>query len=73
MLGVAVVGGAQVHAVVGLGHLYGALPLPTRLVELIQQVVTPAGAVQALSLLLRDQAPERKSESMRDRGRETFI
>lgn len=57
VLGVAVVGGAQVHAVVALGRLDGLLPLPTRLVELIQQVVTATGAVQTLSLLLRCQTP----------------
>lgn len=58
MLGVAVVGGAQVHSVVALGRLDGLLPLPTRLVELIQQVVAATGAVQTLSLLLRCQPPQ---------------
>lgn len=52
VLGVVVVGGAQVDAVVGLGRLDGFLPLVGGLVELVQEVITFASLVQLLCVLL---------------------
>lgn len=53
MLGVVVVGGAQVHTITGLGDFGGFLPLAGGLVELVEKVVAPAFLVQLLSLLLK--------------------
>ena len=54
VLGVVVVGGAQVHAVVHLGRLERLAPLTRRLVEDVEQVVALAVLEQPLSVLLQN-------------------
>lgn len=53
VLGVVVVGGAQVDAVLVFGDFYGFLPLTGGPVELVEKVVALAFLVQLLSLLLK--------------------
>lgn len=53
MLGVVVVGRAQVDAVLEFGDFYGFLPLTGGLVELVEKVIALAFLVQLLGLLLK--------------------
>lgn len=52
VLCVAVVGAAQVDAVMTLSSCDGFLPITTRLIKLIQQVEPPAGTIQSLGFIL---------------------
>lgn len=52
VLGVVVVGGAQVDAVMELRHFHSFLPLVRRLVELVQEIIAFALLIQLFSLLL---------------------
>lgn len=61
MLGVVVVGGAQVDPVVSLGRFDGFLPLVGGLVELVQEVIAFAGLVQLLCILLGEERPKSPS------------
>lgn len=64
VLGVVVVGGAQVDAVAALGRLQGLLPLAGGLVEVVQQVVALAAFVQLLCVfLLEDRTRDTEADA----------
>lgn len=64
VLGVIVVGGAQMDAVAALCRLQGLLPLSRGLVEVVEQVVALTALVQLLCIfLLEDRKRDREADA----------